>query len=155
VPLLSVLAALGSALCVAQAAVLVRRLPRVHPVTMNAVGMAAGAAVLLVSALAAGDSFELPESASTWAAVGYVATLGSIGVFLLYLSVLNRWVASRAAYTFVLIPVVTVALSAWLDDEPLGWGLVVGGVLVLVGVYVGALREPEPVEKVEPAEAAS
>ena len=34
----------------------------------------------------------------------------------------------------------TVALSAWLDDEPVGEGLLVGGVLVLVGVHVGALR---------------
>jgi drug/metabolite transporter (DMT)-like permease len=140
-PVLSVLAALGSALCFAQAAVLVRRLPPVHPVTMNAIGMVAGAAVLLAGALAVGDSFRLPDRAATWAAVLYLVTLGSIGVFLLYLFVLGRWVASRAAYSFVLIPVVTVVLSAWLDDEPVGWGLVIGGALVLAGVYVGALRK--------------
>jgi drug/metabolite transporter (DMT)-like permease len=151
-PVLSVLAALGCALCVAQAAVLVRRLPPVHPVTMNAVGMVAGAAVLLVVAFAAGDSFELPDGSSTWAAVAYVAAVGSVAVFLLYLFVLGRWIASRAAYTFVLIPVVTVLLSTWLDDEPVGWGLVGGGALVLAGVYVGALREPA--SAVEPAEAA-
>jgi drug/metabolite transporter (DMT)-like permease len=40
----------------------------------------------------------------------------------------------------VLIPIVTVLLSAWLDDEPIGLGLVLGGTLVLAGVYVGALR---------------
>src|SRR5215212_9365395 len=38
-PLLSLRAALGSALCIAQATVLVRRFPPVHPVTMNAVAM--------------------------------------------------------------------------------------------------------------------
>ena len=37
VPLGSLLAAVASALCIAQAAVLVRRFPAVHPVTMNAV----------------------------------------------------------------------------------------------------------------------
>jgi drug/metabolite transporter (DMT)-like permease len=152
-PVLSVLAALGSALCFAQAAVLVRRLPPVHPVTMNAVGTVAGAAVLVPAAFLAGDSLELPERAATWAAVWYLVTLGSVGVFLLYLFVLGRWVASRAAYSFVLIPIVTVLLSAWLDDEPVGWGLVVGGALVLSGVYVGALRERQ--ERVEPAEVAS
>jgi drug/metabolite transporter (DMT)-like permease len=140
VPLLSVLAALASALCFAQAAVLVRRLPPVHPVTMNAVGMPAGTIVLLVVAVLAGDTLELPESTETWSAVLYLVTLGSVGVFLLYVFVLERWVASRAAYSFVLIPIVTVLLSAWLDDEPVGWGLVLGGALVLVGVYVGALR---------------
>ena len=152
-PVLSVLAALGSALCFAQAAVLVRRLPPVHPVTMNAVGMACGAVVLLAVALVAGDTFELPDGGETWAAVGYVVTFGSVGVFLLYLFVLRRWLASRAAYSFVLIPIVTVVLSAWLDDEPVGWGLVVGGALVLAGVYIGALREPGA--RVEPVEAAS
>ena len=42
VPLLSLFALVASALCFAEAAVLVRRFPRVHPVAMNAVGMAAG-----------------------------------------------------------------------------------------------------------------
>jgi len=40
----------------------------------------------------------------------------------------------------VTIPFVTVLLSAWLDDETVTLGLVLGGLLVLVGVYVGALR---------------
>jgi drug/metabolite transporter (DMT)-like permease len=43
VPLLSVLAVVGGAICFAQALGLVRRFPRVHPVSMNAVGMTAGA----------------------------------------------------------------------------------------------------------------
>jgi drug/metabolite transporter (DMT)-like permease len=142
-PLLSVLAAIGSALCFAEAAVLVRWLPPVHPVAMNAVGMSAGAAALVLAAAVAGDDIVLPEGAATWTAVVYLVTFGSVGVFLLYLYVLRRWVASRAAYSFVLIPIVTVVLSAWLDDEPVGLGLVLGGALVLVGVYIGALRAPD------------
>ncbi|MBA2642745.1 MAG: DMT family transporter [Actinobacteria bacterium] len=145
-PVLSVLAALGSALCFAQAAILVRRLPPLHPVAMNAVGMVAGAALLLAGSLAAGESPELPDESATWGAVGYLVTLGSVGVFLLYLFVLQRWTASRAAYSFVLIPVVAVILSAWLDDEPVGVGLVFGGLFVLVGVYVGAIRQQSAAE---------
>jgi drug/metabolite transporter (DMT)-like permease len=144
-PLLSVLAALGSALCFAQAAVLVRRIPRVHPVTMSAVGMSAGAVALVAASVLAGETLGLPERGETWGAVGYLVTFGSMGVFLLYLFVLRHWAASRAAYSFVLIPIVTVALSAWLDDEPVGVELVLGGALVLAGVYVGALRR-YPVE---------
>ena len=140
VPLLSLLAALGSALCIAQAAVLVRRFPPVHPVTMNAVGMATGAALLLAGSLLAGEPRMLPQRAATWAAVGYLVVAGSVVVFVLYLVVLRYWAASRAAYGFVLIPFVTVVLSAWLDDEPLRAGLLLGGLLVLAGVYVGALR---------------
>jgi drug/metabolite transporter (DMT)-like permease len=142
-PLLSLLAALASALCFAQAAVLVRWLPPVHPVAMNAVGMTAAAIALVLAAVAAGDTIELPDSSETWAAVLYIATFGSVAVFLLYLYVLHRWVASRAAYSFVVIPIVTVVLSAWLDDEPVGIGLVLGGALVLAGIHVGALRRQE------------
>jgi len=139
-PLLPVMAAVGSALCFAQAAVLVRRFPPVHPVTMNAVGMATGAALLVVASVLAAESIELPRRDATWAALAYVVVVGSVVVFLLYLVVLHRWAASRAAYLFVLIPFVTVALSAWLDDEPVDATLVLGGLLVLAGVYVGALR---------------
>jgi hypothetical protein len=44
-------ALLAVAVCIAQAAVLVRRFPAVHPVTMNAVGMTTGAALLLAGPL--------------------------------------------------------------------------------------------------------
>jgi drug/metabolite transporter (DMT)-like permease len=140
VPPLSLLAAIGSAFCFAQAAVLVRRYPPVHPVTMNAVGMAAGATLLIAGSVLVDESLVLPRQAETWAAIGYLVAVGSVVVFLLYLFVLREWAASRAAYVFVLIPFVTVVLSAWPDDEPVGAGLAIGGLLVLVGVYVGALR---------------
>ena len=139
VPLASVLALVGGAVCFAQALVLVRRFPRVHPITMNAVGMTAGAAVLLTASLIAGESLALPKQPQTWLAIGYLVVIGSVVVFLLYLVVLRYWTASRAAYGFVLIPLVTVLLSAWLDDEPITTALVLGGLLVLAGVYFGAL----------------
>ena len=142
VPILSVLAGLGGAVCFAESAVLVRVLPPVHPVTMNAVGMSAGAGALLLGAALIGESFVLPDDASTWAALVYLVTLGSVGVFLLYVFVLGRWTASRVAYSFLLSPIASILLSAWLDDEPVGWGLVLGGLLVLGGVYIGALRAP-------------
>ena len=140
VPALSLLALVGSALCFAQAAILVRRFPPVHPVAMNAVAMGTGVVLLLAGSLLARETFELPQQAETWLALAYLVPVGSVLVFVLYLVVLRYWEASRAAYEFVLIPVVTVVLSAWLDNEPLGLGLLIGGPLVLLGVYVGALR---------------
>ena len=140
VPLLSVLAVVGGAICFAQALVLVRRFPRVHPVTMNAIGMTAGAAVLVAAALVADEPIVLPHRPETWAAMAYLVVIGSVVVFLLYLVVLRYWAASRASYGFVIIPFVTLMLSAWLDNERVGVGLVLGGLLVLAGVYVGALR---------------
>jgi drug/metabolite transporter (DMT)-like permease len=140
VPMLSLLAVLGAMFCFAEATVLIRRFPPVHPVTTNAVGMAAGATILVALSLLLGDSIVLPERDATWLALAYMVVLGSGPVFVLYVVVVRLWSASRAAYSFVLIPVVTVMLSAWIDDEPIGAGLVLGGLLVLAGVYVGALR---------------
>ncbi len=142
VPTVSLLAILGAVLCFAQATVLVRRFPTVHPITANALGMAVGAVLLFTLALVAGQTVELPDRAGTWAAVAYMVVLGSGPVFVLYVVVVRLWSASRAAYSFVLIPVVTVLLSAWIDGEPVGPALLAGGSLVLAGVYVGALRHP-------------
>lgn len=140
VPLRSLLALLGSALCFAQAAVVVRRFPSVHPVTINAVGMATAALLLVPGSVLIGETIELPRRAETWAALVYLVAVGSMLVFSLYIVVLRYWSASRAAYTFVLVPVITVILSAWLDNEPVRASLLLGGSLVIAGVYVGALR---------------
>ena len=77
--------------------------------------MLAGAAVLLVASVLAGESFVLPQRIETRAALACVIVAGSIAVFLLLVFVIQRWTASRAAYVMVDIPVVTVLLSAWLD----------------------------------------
>jgi drug/metabolite transporter (DMT)-like permease len=139
-PTLSLFAFLGAVLCFAQGTVLARRFPSVDPVTTNAVGMAVGAALLLALTLMFRQTIALPELSATWAAIAYMVVLGSGPVFILYVVVARLWSASRAAYSFVLIPLVTVVLSAWIDDEPLDAALLVGGPLVLAGVYVGALR---------------
>lgn len=146
VPLVSLLAAVGSALCFAQGALVVRRFPPAHPVAMNGVAMTAGAALLLAGSLVAGERLELPREGETWAALAYLVAVGSVVVFGLYLFVLRHWSAGRTAYQFAVIPVVTVALSAWLDAEPVTSGLVIGGLLILGGVYLGAFRPP-PTER--------
>ena len=140
IPLTALLAAIGSAACLAQTAVLIHRLPNAHPVTTNAIGMTIGAAILLAGSAVAGESWQAPQLTATWVALAYLVVPGSIGVFVLYLIVLRHWPASRAAYIMVVIPFVTVLLSAWLDDEPLQAAVLMGGLLVIAGVYVGALR---------------
>jgi drug/metabolite transporter (DMT)-like permease len=112
----------------------------VHPVTINAGGMAAGATMLVVLSVLFGETIAVPEKAETWLAIAYTVVFGSVLVFVLYVVVIRLWSASRASYAFVPPPIVTVLLSAWLDDEPITGGLLVGGVFVLAGVYVGALR---------------
>jgi drug/metabolite transporter (DMT)-like permease len=139
--------ALLAAICFAEGAVVVRRFRPIDPYGLNAVGMTVGAVVILGAALLRGDDIALPEMAATWLAQAYMILVGSVLVFVLYVFILGRWEASRATYTFVVVPPVTVLVSWWLRDEPLGAGLVLGGVLVLIGVYIGAIQPSRsPVE---------
>ena len=142
VPMGSMVAILAGSVCWAEALVVVRRFPPVHPVVMNAVAMGVGGIGLLAASASFGESFVVPQDATTWVAQAYLVIAGSIAVFWLYVFVLRGWSATAASYQLVLIPLVTVPVSAWLQDEPITASFVVGSVLVLVGVYVGALRHP-------------
>ena len=140
IPILAIGAAFGAAVCFSQASIVVKRFPKVHPIVENAVGMTSGAIFLAALTLVSGDRVVLPQRSETWVAVVYMVVVGSGLVFTLYVVVLERWDASRANYGFVIVPIVTVLVSAWLLDEQLGYGLIGGGALVLAGVYFGALR---------------
>ena len=96
---------LGSIVCFAQALVVVRRLPPIHPVALNTVGMAASVPVLALAALARGEAFAMPTLPESWVAIAYVAAVGSVIVFLLQVFVVQHWTASRTSYVMVLIPI--------------------------------------------------
>lgn len=147
-PLTSLAAIPVGAACIAEAAVLVKLFPRVHPASLNAVAMALAAGVLLTISAAAGERWTVPSRSETWIALGFISVIGSVVVFSLFLYVLRRWLASRASYQFVLFPIGAVVLSSLLDHEPLTLSLLLGGVLVISGVYVGSLASsparPDP-----------
>lgn len=136
----TILVAMAAAFCLAEGAVLVRVFPPEHPVSLNAVGMTVGAAVLFVGSLLAGDEMVLPRLGETWLAMSYMVVIGSGIVFILWVFVLERWDASRAAYNFVLLPPITLVFSNLITGEEVGVELILGGVVILVGVYIGALR---------------
>ena len=107
-------------------------------VVTNAVGMTAGAAVLLVAAAVAGESFALPTVGETQLAVLYLVA-ATVGLFLLVLYVVQRWTASATAYVFVLMPIVALAVGALIADEEITATTILGGAVVCAGVYLGAL----------------
>jgi drug/metabolite transporter (DMT)-like permease len=143
IPLLSLLAVVLAAACIAESVVLFKTFPKTHPITTNALAMGTGAAVLFVVSLIAGEAPTMPAMASTWMAVLYLVLFGSVGTFVLALYVLSRWTASATSYSLVLMPMVTVLFASLLTDETLTLGLLVGGLFVLLGVYVGALAPPD------------
>lgn len=147
-PLGALLAMLAATLSAAQAIILGKRLSGNHPAMTNAVGMSVGAALLLACSALAGESWIAPERAETRWAVAYLVVLGSVGLFVLVLLVTRHWTASASSYMFVLFPVVAIGLGAWIADEPVTASAVAGAVLVVMGVWIGALspaaRRPAP-----------
>jgi drug/metabolite transporter (DMT)-like permease len=144
----TILVAMAAAFCLAEGAVLVRVFPPEHSVSLNAVGMTVGAAVLFVGSLLAGNEIVLPRLGETWLAMAYMVVIGSGIVFILWVFVLKRWDASRAAYNFVLLPPITLVFSNLITGEEVGVELILGGVVILVGVYIGALRPARRVVEV-------
>ena len=139
VPLAALSAMLLAALAIAQSIILGRRLAQNHPAMTNAVGMTAGALMLLPLSLATGEAWVVPQRADARWAVLYLVTIGSVGLFVLVLLVVRRWTPSATSYTFVLFPVVTMLLEAWLLDEPVTARAALGAALVMAGVWFGAL----------------
>jgi drug/metabolite transporter (DMT)-like permease len=149
VPLPALVAMLAAAVCIGESIIVSKRLSAQHPAMTNAVGMATGTVLLLVLSAVTGEPWALPRQPEVLAAVGYLVTLGSVGLFLLVLEVVKRWTASATSYLFVLFPVATLALGAALADEPVTAQAVTGAVLVMAGVWFGALspgarRVPAP-----------
>jgi drug/metabolite transporter (DMT)-like permease len=137
-------AIVGGAICFAESTIVIKRVASPDPIITNAIGMSTGAVMLLILSALNGEAWQLPELTSTWLSVIYLVLVGSVVVFYLSVYIIGRWTASASAYILVLMPFVTVALGAWLADEKVGSGLLIGGALVLIGVWVGALARPSP-----------
>jgi drug/metabolite transporter (DMT)-like permease len=143
IPMEGIALALAVALLLAEAGIVVKLTPRAHPVATNAIGMLTGAAVLVPISLLAGERWSLPTQQDSWVAMAYLVVAGSVAVFWLFIFVLSRWTASAASFEFLLIPLATIPFSAVLTGEVITPIMLLGGAVILVGVYFGALA-PEP-----------
>jgi drug/metabolite transporter (DMT)-like permease len=110
--------------------------------TTCAIGMLLGACMLGLVAVATAEPIQVPDRLETWVAMAYLIGPGSIAVFVLVLYVLARWTASATSYAFLLFPLVAIVLGAALLNEPVQPSFLAGGVIVLVGVYIGAVYRP-------------
>lgn len=149
-PLDAVLAMLAATLAVGQSIILGKRLSANHPVMTNAVAMTIAALLLGALSASVNEAWSLPSQPSVVAALVYLVTLGSAGLFILVLLVVRTWTPSAVSYMFVLFPVVTLGLAAWLINEPVTLPAVLGATLVMAGVWFGALSDPVPPAQVSP-----
>lgn len=138
-PVLPVLAVLLGFTATAEGTVVFKAYPRSDPMVVNAIALSIGTVLLLLISLIAGEAWRLPETQTTWLAYGYLVLGGSVGLFYLFLYVLERWTASATSYSFLLFPVATIIIAAWLAGEEITGRFLIGTAVVLVGVWLGAL----------------
>jgi drug/metabolite transporter (DMT)-like permease len=153
VPVVYLAAVVISAVGAAEAAIVIKHFPEVHLIPLNAVAMTVGTILLLALSAISGEHWSVPQAASTWWALAYLAPVGSVGLFIGYVYVVQTWTASGASYQFVLFPVVTALAGTLVADEALSATIAVGGALAVFGTYVGALAgaEESEVVPVEPS----
>jgi drug/metabolite transporter (DMT)-like permease len=146
-----ILAILAAAACFAEAGIVVKLFPPSHPYATNAIAMTTGTIILAIASVVSREAWILPTSSTVWLAMLYLIA-ASLGLFLLYLFILGRWTATGASYAFVLNPLVTVVLAALITDEVISPLFLVGAAVVLIGVYIGALRPAAKPEEAPPDE---
>jgi drug/metabolite transporter (DMT)-like permease len=108
--------------------------------------MATGAVIDAVIAFAMTGPPSLDPRPSYWAGVFYLALLASVLTFSLYYPVIRRIGAAKAAYSSVIVPIIAMGFSTWLEGYRWTQLNVAGAVLALGGM-VGALsrsRSPVP-----------
>lgn len=101
-------------------------------------GMVYGSLSVVAIMLVGGQSFALPSVPSWWAALLYLALVGSVVTFACYLVLLDRVGAGPAGTIGVMTPIFALAISAafegWRPDALAGAGVllaVAGNVLIL------------------------
>jgi drug/metabolite transporter (DMT)-like permease len=141
-PPLPLLALVVGAAAIAEASVLFKSFPKSDPWVVNALALSVGAAFLFLVSLVAGEVWNLPTTSNTWTAYAYLVIGGSVLLFYLYLYVLTRWTASATSYSFLLFPVATIVMASWLAGEVITLRFLAGTVVVLAGVWLGALSSP-------------
>jgi len=105
----------------------------IRATTMSIYGLAYGTAGLALSALIRGQEFTIEKTGEYIGSLLYLAVLGTAVAFVCYLELIRRIGSARAAYTSVLIPLVALAISTFLEDFHFTAVSSAGVVLVLAG----------------------
>jgi drug/metabolite transporter (DMT)-like permease len=144
IPLFSLFAITAGAVCLAEGNVVFKLIPKSHPLSTNAVAVSSGAVFLIILSFVFGEVWVLPEAGNALLAVLYLVIIGTGILFYLYLFVLKRWTASATSYSFLLFPVSTIIIASFLAGEVITLSFIIGGLMVMVGVWLGVLSKPKP-----------
>ncbi|MFK8023830.1 MAG: DMT family transporter [Ilumatobacter sp.] len=108
----------------------------VSPVMIVAVQLPMSAAILIPIALIVEGTGETDWSLGLFVPLAYAAIPANAVTFALMATIVKRATATQAAATAYLIPISGVFFGWLIRDERLGTVEVIGGVLVVIGVYM-------------------
>ena len=133
---LTIVGMLGaSAATVMQARPEVRRLPLL---SLLAWSMAAGTVIDAAIAFALSGKPVVVGAPGYWAGLLYLALAGTVLTFSLYYPVVRKIGPGKAAYSSVIVPIIAMGLSTWLEDYR--WTpLAIAGAVLALGGMAGAL----------------
>jgi drug/metabolite transporter (DMT)-like permease len=123
------------------AAFMLQKGPKQSPVAVNAVGTVVGFATALLWSLVFRERQVIPTTGAEIYPVLYLATMGSVGAFVMFAWLLNRWPTSVVAFLGVIIPVIAVILGALVRHEPFAAWSLAGAAIVIVGVVIALKGE--------------
>ncbi len=112
----------------------------IHPLSLTAVPMLMTACVVGALALAFEGQASLVFDLRSVGSLLYLAVFGSAVTFTIYYWMLARTRATQVALIAYTIPIVAVAVGAFLFQEPIRPRVIFGGTLVLLGVAVVTRR---------------
>jgi drug/metabolite transporter (DMT)-like permease len=116
---------------------------RFDAVSTTLYGIALGTVILVPAALLEGGAERvLAAPLEALAGIGYLAVFGTVAAFVLLNLGVARIGAARASAFALLVPVIGVLSSVWLLGDQLGPGTVVGGAIVLAGLWL--VEHPGP-----------
>lgn len=116
------------------------------PFTTTTYACLIGTVALVPMALAEGLLRQLPHiPGAAWFGLAYMGVLASAVGFSWYYDGLRQLGPARAGVFINLVPLCAVALGVGFLGEPLGWGTLIGGSLVMLGVFI--TNRPHPARK--------
>jgi len=151
------LAMIGAASCGAFISVYAKKhAHHIHSVTVSTVQVLVCSVVLFSMGLTTEDVGHLNITIGGWLAILYLAVFGSAIAFALYMWVIKKVSPVEASIVPVVSPLIAVVLGWFVRGESLGWNVLVGGTMIVAGVFfVNILPQLRQTGRLEPAREAA
>ncbi|MDE3181756.1 MAG: DMT family transporter [Acidobacteriota bacterium] len=81
---------------------------------------------------------------AAWAGLAFMIIFASVVAYLLFAHVLTVMTASQAAAYIYLSPVIAIGLGVWLLSEIITWKVLLGGAMILFGLFLTGQGKREP-----------